>query len=173
MISAMKKGGEYMISKKIVVPLLVAGVISGVSIFGVSLVNAQEINTHPMSGLVTRIAEKFGLDQSQVQTVVDQFHSEQQQTRLQDMQKREEERLSQLVNDGKITQAQKKAIIEKQKEMRTKYNPETMKSMTMEERKAKMTAMQEEMKTWAAQQGVDLSLLRQGFGKGRGGHPMR
>lgn len=157
-----------MISKKIYIPILAAGVIGGTAVFGVSLVNAQATQHNPMSGLVQKIAQKFNLDQSQVQSVIDQFHTEQQQVRQQEMQKREEERLSQLVLRGKITELQKQAIIAKHVEMRTKFNPDTMKTMTQEQRKEHRTAMETEMKTWASTQGIDLTIIQFGFGKGGG-----
>jgi len=73
------------------------------------------------------IAQKFGLDQAQVQSVFDQFRQERRQEMQQTAQQREEDRLNKLVEEGKITKEQKQAILDKLAELRKKYNPDNFK----------------------------------------------
>src|SRR5690349_14401657 len=104
--------------KQIVVPAL-ALVITGAVLMGTLQVSAQEgadmRDVH--TTLVQKIAQKFGLKESDVQTVFDEVRSEKQT----EMQARFEEKLTQAVKDGKITEAQKTAIIAKHKEMQQKH----------------------------------------------------
>lgn len=97
-----------MITKKLILPIVAIVAAGGILTFSVSKVNAQT-NT-PMSGLVQMIASKFNLDQTQVQTVVDQYHQTEKGNRGTEM-KNQEDRLAKLVTEGKITEAQKQAII--------------------------------------------------------------
>jgi hypothetical protein len=110
------------------------------------------------------IAQKFNLDQNQVQSVFDQYRTEQKQT----MQQRELDRLNKLVQDKKITDAQKQAILDEQAALKTKYNPANFKSLTADQRKQQFQAEQDEIKTWANSQGIDPSYLMPGFGMHRG-----
>jgi hypothetical protein len=67
----------------------------------------------------------------------------------------EKQRLEKLVKDGKITEAQKTAILAELKALREKYSMESMKDLTEEERKEKTEEMQAELKAWAEEQGID------------------
>ncbi len=117
------------------------------SILGVSLVNAQETKSN--TTLVQRIAQRFGLNEKDVQSVFDQLHQEKQA----EMQKLFEDRLTQLVNEGKITDNQKQLIISKHKEMMDKKQTN-----------------REDLKTWAEQNGIDMQYIFGGSKLGlRGG----
>lgn len=63
--------------------------------------------------IIQRLAEKFGVNQDEVQSVFDQQREE----RQAQMQARYEERLNQAVTDGEITTNQKDAILKKHQEM--------------------------------------------------------
>src|SRR3990167_5943501 len=97
-----------MISKKILVPIVVMTIVSAAA-FGATRINAQS-TSEPFSGLVDVISQKFGLDKAKVQSVVGEYHKTRQEEMKQIMQKRIDEKLSQDVKDGKITEAQKKAM---------------------------------------------------------------
>ena len=154
-----------MISKKILLPALAVSAIIGASYFGINQVQAQA-SDNPFSGLVQKISQKFNLDQTQVQTVFDDYRNEQKQNRQQNMQQREQDRLTQLVKDGKITEDQKNAIIAELASLREKYKPENFKDMTADQRKQQFQNQQDEIKAWAQGQNIDLSLLKPGFGMG-------
>ena len=147
-----------MISKKILVPVVLAVAIGGTAIFGVSLAQAQG-RPNPFSGLVTAIAKKFNLDQAQVQAVVDDYQKTEQSTRQKDMQQRETDSLAKLVADGKITEAQKQLIIAEMTALKAKYNPENSKSLTDEQRKTQMQAERDELAAWAKANNIDEKYL--------------
>lgn len=158
-------------SKQILIPIIALTVLGGITM-GVSQTYAQTSN-NSFSPLVEKIAQSFGLDKTKVQSVVDQYQQEQKANREKQMQQKQEERLTTLVKDGKITEAQKQSILTELSALKKKYNPDLMKDMTMDQRKAQRQSMETELKTWANSQGIDISYVRPGFGgKGMGGmHP--
>jgi hypothetical protein len=114
--------------------------------------------------VIKKLVERFGLNEEEVKAVFDEERTEHQEQG----QAHFEERLNQAVSDGKMTPEQKEAILAKKKEMRN--NDEEFKNLSAEERQEKMKVHQEEMKKWAEEQGIDLSLLPMFLGKGpRGG----
>ena len=80
------------------------------------------------------------------------------------MEQRQNDRWTQLVTQGKITELQKQAIINELAALRTKYDPVKMKDLSPTDRKTQMDNEQNELKTWAQAQGIDLSLIRPGRG---------
>ncbi len=99
-------------TKKALATVLVLGVIISVGYFGTTHVLAGEIQTGGQDVLITRIAQKFNLNQSDVRAVFDSIKDE----RLADFRAKREERLSQAVKDGVITETQKSALIAKMDE---------------------------------------------------------
>lgn len=154
-----------MISKKIIFPAVAVLIIGGATAFGITQVHAQTTN-NPFSDLVQKIAQKFGLDQTQVQSVFDDYRNQRKQTMMQNMQKKQEDRLNQLVQNGKITDAQKTAILNEMSVLKSKYNPDNFRNMTPDERKKQFQAEQDEIKTWSQSQSIDPMYLRPGFGIG-------
>lgn len=157
-----------MIRKQIVLPILTAGVISA-AVFGGSQIASAESNGQ-IPSLAQMIAQKFNLDQGKVQAVVDQYRQEQQTNRQQTMQTKVEDRLNRAVSQGKITTAQKQAILDELAKIKSEYNPQSFKNMTADQRRQTLEKEQAEIKSWAKSQGIDPSYLKQGFGIGRGGH---
>jgi hypothetical protein len=167
-----------------VLPLMAFAVI------GTAYVKADtssQTSSNPMSGLITAIAEKFGLNVSDVQQVFDE-----QQTKMQaerETQQAETEtnaqeefasRLSKAVTDGKLTQAQADLITAKKAELDAARESQKtdMKSMTDEERQAAMETMKTQMdslKQWATDNSIPeeyIPLLGGMGGRGgRGGGP--
>lgn len=119
-----------------------------------------------MSSLVQKIAQKFGVPQADVQAVFDAERQE----HMRQMQAQAEQRLTDLVTAGKITQAQKDLIVAKQKALQTKRQVyfEAMQGKTQAERKAAMEAQRTELEAWAKTNGIDMQYLM--FGHGKGGH---
>ena len=146
-----------MMNKKLIIPTLVIITAAGILTLSVPKINAQ--TNDPMSGLVTQIAKKFNLDQSQVQTVVDQYRQEQKQTHGVKIQQKQTDRLEKLVTENKISEAQREAIITELAALKIKYNPENLKKLTPAERKVQRQNEQNELKAWAKAQGIDIKLL--------------
>lgn len=157
------KGGENM-NKKL---LLVLGAITiiGVGVLGSSQAFAQEsIAQNPVNSLVQKIADKFGLNRDDVQAVFTEHKSEMKAN----MSARQEDRLSKLVSEGKITEAQKTLIINKQKELTEKRaaNRDSLKDLSREEIRSKMEAERAELEKWATDNGIDIKYLMGPFGRG-------
>ena len=142
---------------------MMAVTIGGAALLAVTRVSAQSSNKS--AGLVQAIAQKLNVDQSQVQSVVDQFRQDHKTKMQQNMQQREEQHLTKLVQDGKLTDAQKQAILNELASLKTKYNPDNFKNLSGDDRKKQMQAMKDELKSWFQSQGIDQNLIM-GFGKG-------
>ena len=82
----------------------------------------------------------------------------------QKMQQRINDKLTQAVQAGKITDAQKTDIIAELAKLKSEYNPQSLKNMTSAQRKQTFQAEQNEINTWAKSEGVDPSYLRFGWG---------
>ena len=153
----------YLLSKKIILPVLAVAVLGTVVTFTSSQVQAQT-NTNSFSGLVQAIAQKFGLEQSQVQSVCDDYKNQRKQNMQQIMQQREQDRLNNLVQQGKITDAQEQAILDEQSKFRNEYSPDSFKSLTSDQRKQLLQKKQDEIKAWAQSQGIDPAYVMPSFG---------
>lgn len=151
--------------------LLTAATVAviGGTLLGSTNVFAQSATTDggPMSPLVQKIADKFGLNKDEVQAVFDESRAEMETQRKAEY----ETRLTQLVTDGKITEAQKQLIIAKNAELEAgrKAAMDSMKSATDAERKDAMDAMRTSLESWAEDNDIDLQYLMMGHG-GPGGH---
>jgi len=144
-------------SKLVKPTALIVGVIM-VVLLSVSYASAQE-STYPP--IVQRLAQKFNLNESDIQAVFDEERDE----RFAEIQARWQERLDDLVSEGKITEEQKKAIIAKHEEIHNKMI-ET-KDMDPEDRRETMQALRDDFKKWAEEQGIDTTFLGP-FAKGYG-----
>lgn len=137
----------------------------GLTAFGISQVLAQsEQNKYPL--IIQKIAQRFGLKESDVQAVFDEVRQE----RQKEIQRRLEEKLNQAVKDGKITESQKQAILDKHKELAEKrlQNKEDWQNMTPEQRRQNMREQKQELESWASQNGIDLKYFFGWFGMKRG-----
>jgi len=126
-----------------------------------------------LSGLFQFIAQKFGLDQNQVKSAVQDYANQNKTKIQQNMATREKKRLDALVTRGKITSAQETAIINELATLQSKYNIANFKSLTPDARKQKFQDEQNEIKTWAASQNIDPKYVLPGFGMGMQGHMRR
>ena len=177
--------------KNIVVAAIM--IFCAATVAGVGAVYADEIvgKGNPMSGLVSAIAQKFNLNEADVQAVFDQQREQMQAQREQNRgqmetkrQERFEARLGELVSSGKLTQSQANAIKDKKAELEAQMEATKpdFKNMTQEERKTAMkeqkTKMEVErvaLKQWASNNGIAeeyLPMTGMGFmaaGHGRGG----
>jgi len=144
--------------KSIVTAVAVLTILGSLTFAGTS---AMAHSADRQASMITRLAQKLGVPEDKVKLAFDEMHTE----HASEMKANMETKLGTLVAEGKITEAQKSAIIAKMEEFKTKkqQNREAFKSLNVEERKAKMTAEKTELETWAKSQGIDLSLLP--FGK--------
>lgn len=135
------------VSKKIMLPALALAL--GVGVITASAHVVQAATDSNTLSLPQRVAERFGLEQSEVEAVFDEFRDE----RHQEMKSHFEEKLSTLVTEGKLTEEQKSAILAKKEELWTEH--QTLHSLSPEERKAFVDTEREELKAWAQAQGID------------------
>ena len=152
------------INKKIILSALVLTIV-GAGILGTSRVYAQNTNGGPMSALAQMIADKFNLNKNDVQTVFDQYRSD----RQSQTQANFEQKLSQAVTDGKITEAQKQLILSKHKELQDSRDTSRsdIQNMTPEERKTIKETQKQALEDWAKQNNIDLKYFfggRMGLG---------
>ena len=121
------------------------------------------------AGLVAKIAQRFNLNQADVQTVFDEQRTEMQaqtQTRIAD-------RISKAVTDGKITQAQADLIIAKEAEI--KAFRDGLQGKTKDEIFSAMKTETDSLKQWVKDNNIPAGFLPfGGFGgihMGRGANP--
>jgi len=133
------------------------GVAGLVGLGGLSVVSAQDnLDDYPL--IIQNLAEKFGVGAEEVKQVFEDTRTEQRNNRL-----------TELVEDGKITEDQKNAIIEKMEEVEGKMEEIRNTQMTVEERHDAMQELREELEQWAEDNGIDIPLgFGMGMGKGRG-----
>lgn len=125
-------------NRKVLAAVLALGIIASVGYFGSNYVLADDEN--PMhQTLISRIAEKFNLKESDVEAVFEAVRDE----KHEEMKAEREKRLTQAVSDGVITEAQKTAILSKMNE-------------NINERKGN----REEMQNFFKEQGIDQTKLR-------------
>lgn len=157
-----------MISKKNIIPIVTMAAVMGALLLGPTpaLATSSTSNSNPFSGLITFIAQKFGLDQNQVKTAVDDYHTKNQQNMQANMATREKTRLDALVKSGKITSAQEQLILNEQAALKSKYNPANFKTLTSDQRKAKFIAEEAEVKAWAITNNIDPKYVMLGPGLG-------
>lgn len=150
---------------KYLFPILGLAALGLVS-FGTVQALAHNSTTSDGKTIVQKLAEKFNLQQGEVQQVFD-GHKAQLKT---DMQTKVSDRLSDAVTQGKITEEQKQKIVDKQKELQSQMeaNRDTHKDMTPEQRREAMKQQREELEKWAKDNGIDTQYLM-GYGM-KGNH---
>ncbi len=95
--------------------------------------------------LIQALVQRFNLNKSDVK----QFFQDQQTQHFTEMLTRLSDRLTTEVVQGKLVEAQKNAIIEKAKEMKTKHDALRLLSQT--ERKTQMKQYRTDLENWATQ----------------------
>ncbi len=153
------------INKNILLPAL--AIVIGTGVVAASAQAVQAVtDTSPAQGLTQRIAERFGLQQSEVEAVFDEYREE----RHEDMNAQFTEKLSALVTAGKISEAQKAAIIAKHEELRTEHA--ALQDMNREERQEHFKTERDELKAWAESQGIDWQTIMGELQPGRSARKM-
>ena len=138
--------------RKVLLSILAAGTVIAAATLSVNSVKADDGNYRP---LVQQIAEKFNLDESEVEAVFEAVHEE----RMQEMQEKHRERLQEAVNDGVITEDQMNALIAKHEEMHANR---------VQNRQENREEHSEEMDAWFSENGIDHDALREYMGNEMG-----
>lgn len=155
-------------------PLLVAGVVTTMSAAGLagnSLVSAAT-TTSDADSLVSKIAQKFNLKESDVQAVFEDDRK----TKDAERQAEIEKELSEAVTKGTITFEQKDKILAKRTELQTQREAarDSMKDKTHAERKAAMETKRTELEQWAKDNNISTDFMKYIMGhggRGLGGGP--
>lgn len=143
--------------RKAVILISALAIVSLIAINTTKMVAADsEDREYPP--FIQKLIEKFNLNQEEVYNFLEEDREE----RRQEMQAHFEERLNQLVTDGKITETQKQAILSKKEEL------EQERAQNQEERGEKREEHMEEMKKWAEENGIDLDIFQEIMGNFRG-----
>ncbi|MCJ7827584.1 hypothetical protein MUP65_00350 [Patescibacteria group bacterium] len=138
--------------KKTIVTLALVGLASLAAYSGAKSAHAEESDPwYPP--IVDKLVARFGLNADEVKEVFDTQKGEYQAQ----MGQRAEDSLNQAVEDGTITEEQKKILLAKKEELRTQMGE--MDGLSFEERKAVMKEHHEEMESWAEENGIDLPLF--------------
>lgn len=146
-----------MISTKIILPAL-ALTLSG-SLYAASARPASAFDLDEWkTNFVQSLSTKLGISQDKVEVSLEEIRTEQRAQK----QSRFEDRLSELVQLGKITEAQKTALMNKHAELQKEW----------EAQRAKREEHRQELENWATEQGIDLSVLGGFGGPGMGGRGM-
>ncbi len=134
----------YKIYKRTLIPIIGLVVLLGAGVLGLATVKRVQAQTTSPT-IVQRITQRFGLNEGDVKGVFD----EQRQEQFQEKQKFEEQRLTQAVSDGAITEAQKQALLDKWTEIQG------------QEQK-----IRDDYQKWLEDQGIDVTKLAPyaGFG---------
>jgi len=142
---------------KILIPIL--GLTALLVFAGIGIGNSKAFGPADHDSLIQKLAERFNLNREEVE----EFFEQQKQQHQEEMKAREEERLNQLVGDGKLTQAQKNALIAKREEWRRENADmgEKFRNMSWEERQQVMKEHREEMDKWLEENGIDWEVLRE------------
>ena len=154
------------ISKNLLAAVAVTTVATG-GILGISAASAHG-NGENKDELVTKLAEKFNVDASEVESVFEAQHEEHQA----EMEAKRAEQLQSLVDAGTITADQKTALEAKFEEMHTLRESLRDQDLTREQMHDKMKEARDSFETWAEDQGIDLEAIRP-EGKGFGEHGPR
>lgn len=147
-------------TKKYIIPtMFMLGVIL-IGLTSASPVLAQDDTQY--SSIITKIAEKFNLNPSDVQAVFEEHKN----IHKADMYARLVEKLDSLVGGGKITSEQKETILKKHEEIENKMLE--MRDKSPEERRSEMEALRSELKSWAEEQGIEFPFFMMRGGGHRG-----
>jgi hypothetical protein len=150
-----------MISKRLLIPMAAVAIV-GAGFYGVTQVSAASSTTdNPQATLIQKLADTFHVDKSKVQAVFDQNRTDQDAKREAGY----ETRLTQAVTAGKLTSAQKDAILAENKKLKAEMD--AAKGGAQDARRTAMKTVRDEAKTWATQNNIDEKWLMGGMG----GHP--
>jgi nucleoid DNA-binding protein len=128
----------------------------GIGAAGATTIFAQ---SNTKTSFVAELAQKLGIDQSKVQTAVDQIKTE----HTAQVEANFESKLSDLVTQGKLTVVQKQAVLDKMTELKSYISSDAFKNLTPQQKKQALQTKRTDLENWAKQEGIDLSLINPKF----------
>jgi flagellar biosynthesis GTPase FlhF len=155
--------------------LIIGGALLAASLVGASggLAKAASQNQSftSMNGLAKAIAQKFSLNEADVQKVVEEQHIQMRAEMQAKHEQTEKDFLAQAVKDGKLTQDQADKITAKHAELKASRtaNKEAFKNKTESERKTMMQQEREGLTKWLTDNNIPQEYFKPHFGKGMGG----
>lgn len=137
--------------------VLIAGAVAGVGLAGITgLGIASAATNSPQDSIIDRIAAKFNLDEEEVAQVFEEERAEREAARQQKV----EDRLTQAVEDGKLTEEQKAKTLAKLEELQAVR--EAWQDKTPEERHEAKHELHAALEQWAEDNGIPLEYLHIG-----------
>jgi len=136
--------------------LLVAGAVATVglsSLAGVGIASAYS-GMHEQSDIAAKIAQKFNLNQDDVQKVLDEDRA----AHEAEFEQKRQEQLNQAVKDGTLTQDLANQLTAKEKEMKDLAS--SLKDKTPQERHSAMKAKMDEFKKWSEDNKIPESVMK-------------
>lgn len=152
-------------NKKLVASALILTTVVGLGAVKLNKVYAEE-SEGPMRRGFQAFIERFNLNEDEVNEFMQEQREEREQYRTQHI----NDKLADAVAEGKITEAQKEALLEKMAEHHSQADE--LRQQSREEHREQMESHREEFKAWAESQGIDLEELgfmqgpREGMGRG-------
>lgn len=137
--------------------LIAAGMVAGLALVAVGSVASAHGDAANGGSLVDKLSQRFNLNKDDVQKVFDEERT----ARDAEHEQHYEERLTQAVKDGKLTEEQKTKLLAKHKELKAAMvsKHDAMKDKTPEERHAGMKQHRADIETWASQNNVPVEYL--------------
>lgn len=154
-----------MTNKKKIIGLLTGIALLGGAGFGAHAVLASpDVPGQPgfMSNLAAAIAQKFNLNASDVQSVIDDQIAQQRAEVQEQHQEAFENRLKTAVSSGKLTQAQADLILAEKAKVRAQI--EALKGKTGEELRTAMKQIMNAERQWATDNNIPQGYMMFGFG---------
>lgn len=152
--------------KKFILASTLVLVLGSLTVWATSSTKAFDLNRH--TDLINRLASAFGKSPQEVQTVFDQYRTDLRATRQHEF----EDRLNQAETNGKITAQQKQLILEKHQQLidSRPTDLDSWQNLSRSQRRQQALNRHQEIKSWADQNGIDLSILGPLFGPKDGPH---
>ena len=133
--------------------------LAATTLFATAPMAHAQTNNNPFQGLIQAIAQKFGLNQTDVQSVANQFKADHKAQNLQKLQQKENNRLDNLVKQGKLTAIQEQQVKDEIAKLQSEFPTSSEKGMTKAQRKQQMQNMQNEINSWSQSTGIDKKYL--------------
>ena len=144
--------------KYIVIPVFAIGLMAVLVLANVQSVSASN-SSRKKGDFAQVLAEKFNLDQEEVEQTLQEFHHDKYGENEQRRRDHFEDRLEQAVIEGKLTEAQSYAILEKFEEMHNRLEELYDQDLSEDEMHELKADIHEEMQAWSEDQGVDFEMF--------------